>query len=91
MRFGRGLDVHAVDAGRGGGICLDGGPGRDFGLLRLTGHQAGLEGEGQHLPQGLDLLLDPADEVRDERLQGAIDARLLRTPADLHEPDSRLA
>ena len=95
------LEIHAVDPCHRGGHRQDGGPGGELagdpGLLRLSCHQARLEREGQHLAQGLDLLLHPPDVVRDvaeERLHRGIDPgqpRLLEAPADLHERDGRIA
>ena len=46
------LEIHPVNSGNRGGYGQDGGPGgkpaRYLGLLRLPGHQARLEGEGEH-------------------------------------------
>ena len=49
------LEVHAVDTGDCRGHREDGAPGRkpprDIRLLALPGHQARLEGEGQHFAE----------------------------------------
>jgi hypothetical protein len=66
LELGHVLEVHAGDGGR---HCENGRPGGELAgdgvLLHLAGHQARLEGEGQHLAQRVDVLLDAADMVAD--------------------------
>ena len=60
-------------------------------LLRLSGHQACLEGEGQHLAQGVDVLLHAPDMVGDiakQRLHLGVDGQrfgMLQPVANIDE------
>ena len=65
-------------------------------MLGLSLHQAGLEREGQHLPQAVDLLLDAANMVGDvakERVHGRVRSRrsaAVEPAANLHQRHAAL-